>query len=175
MCCERSVDSSSQLASSAESFRAQKSKGSKGKATTTLNLKGIESPLPNGLGSDTKIPCPRWYSVWLAERFNPLPTKCFDIFHTDHDVCNQSAHWKVFSTAFAPVAECVISSNSVTIDEIVACLYDKGILEEDVPRRIFARISTINPLFRFQCARLADYAVQTSAPTINSQKELLIW
>ncbi|PLB46257.1 hypothetical protein P170DRAFT_479172 [Aspergillus steynii IBT 23096] len=103
------------------------------KATGTPSSQETDTPFPNGLGSDTKLPCPGWYGVWLAEQFKQLPTRCFDIFHINQDTGDEDAHWKVFLVAFSTVAECIVASPSVTIDEIIAQLYDKGLMAEDVP------------------------------------------
>lgn len=73
-----------------------------------------------------------WYNEWLALQFDSLPNDIFNIFPTRKDDGQENTgperKWQPLISAFLRIEECIISTPSITIDQIILQLLDEGFL-----------------------------------------------
>lgn len=76
-----------------------------------------------------------WYNTWLSSQFEKLPTDVLDILSSEEyggKKGSPESYWKRFMAAFLKIEECIRSIDSITIDQIIARLGDKGLLIAEV-------------------------------------------
>lgn len=73
-----------------------------------------------------------WYNTWLASQFEKLPSSIFDIFplvkDRGEDNCSEY-RWQPLISAFRRIEQRITLTSAITIDEVIARLYDEGLLE----------------------------------------------
>ncbi|BCR87808.1 uncharacterized protein ACHE_40372S [Aspergillus chevalieri] len=76
-----------------------------------------------------------WYNSWLALQFVNLPSDLFGIFPPPKENCDEENesedYWQPFVSTFLRIEDLITSSDSITIDQIIALLKDEGLLRAD--------------------------------------------